>query len=647
MIIYFKEHRKFFFLFLIITFLFYGNSLKNKYSLDDDYVTVTNFPIKGKEKEYVPNHNLVSKGFKGILKIWKSRYAHDSEGSFDYRPVTTTTFAIEYGIFGQNPFISHFINILLHFFTVWLVFCVLIKLLEQHENKENIALICALLFLIHPVHTEVVNNIKCRDELLAFSFSMLSFWYCLKVYQKTTIKDILLIVLFLILGLLSKKSAMLILGIIPLSFGFYRKLNVKYLSTLIMALVLTFIITFIIKSNVVSEDIKRTFYHFENPLYTESFSFFQKLIIALKSFGFYTKLFIFPYPLRFYYGGNLIDYSTTLDFNFFVGVLYILLSIYIITKYKNKLFIFATLLYLGCIFPFVNFISPSPGVIAERFVYSASLGFCLIITSGLLIFFKNFNFQSYSQLLSKPMIYITPLIIISMIYTWNRNNDWKNKLTLFENDIPHLENSAKANSLLANEYFEMLRLPNKKYPNNILIQKCIKHYSQAIKNDSTLYSAYNNVGVVYYSYLNDIPNSKKYFSLAITKRPKYSQAYENLGNCYKQEKNIKKSYECYTKAIRYNPKQFTAFSAAIDLFFGQKEYDKSLHVIKIAQQNFPDNYELIAQEANCNLMKKDTLSAIEKYKEAYDLTPNPNLAQYIAKKYMEIGDTVNAKKYQY
>lgn len=646
MIIYFKENKKVFFLLFTLTFLYYGNSLRNKYSLDDDYVTVTNFPVKGKEKEYVPNHNLVSKGFKGILKIFKSRYAHDTDGAFDYRPITTVTFAIEYAIFGQSPFISHFINILIYFFSIWLIFCNLFKLLEQHENKLNIAFICALLFLIHPIHTEVVNNIKCRDELLAFSFSMLALCHCFKIYEKFTFKNLFLIALFLSLGLLSKKSAILFIGIMPLCFVFYRKFSVKYLYVILSAGLFALLIVFFLKLNVVTEEIKRNFYHFENPLYTEHFSLFQKLIIALKSFGFYTKLFIFPYPLRFYYGGNLIDFSTTLDVNAFVGLLYILLSIYIIIRYKNKLFIFATLLYLGCIFPFVNFASPSPGLIAERFVYSASLGFCLIITSGLLILFnKNFKFQSYSQLLSKPMMYVTPVIIISMIYTWNRNADWKNKLTLFENDIPHLENSAKANSLIANEYFELLRIPNKKYPGNVLVQKCIKYYTQAVKNDSSIYSAYNNVGVVYYSFLNDMSNAKKYFSLAIRHRPLYSQAYENIGNCYKQEKNIKKALECYKKAIVISPKQYSAFMAAINMSFENKLYNQSINFIQIANTQFPNSYELTAQEANCYFMKKDTVTALQKYDEAYNLNPNPSLAQFISTQALKKGDTTLYKKY--
>jgi hypothetical protein len=646
MIIYFKEHKKIFFLLFALVFLYYGNSLKNKYALDDDYVTVTNFPIKGKEKEYIPNHNLVSKGFKGILKIWKSRYAHDSESSFDYRPVTTTSFAIEYAIFGQSPFMSHLINMLLYFFCVWLIFCVLIKLLNQHEYKINIAFFCALLFLIHPIHTEVVNNIKCRDELLAFSFSMLSFWYCLKAYDKITLKHLVLIVVFLVLGLLSKKSTMLFLGIIPLSFVVYRKLNLKHLYLLVTALILTFAIIFMFKSNVVTEEIKRTFYHFENPLYTDHFSFYEKLFIGLKCFGFYTKLLFIPYPLRVYYGGNLIDFSASLDINFIVGILYLVLSIYLIFKYKNRLFIFATLFYLGCLFPFVNFASPSPGVLAERFIFCASLGFCLVLTTGLLIFLKNFSFQSYAQLFSKPMIYVTTVVVISMVYTWSRNNDWKDKLSLFEHDITHLEKSAKANSLLANEYFEMLRSPNKKYSNQVLIDKSLKHYNLSVKNDSSFFTAYNNAGVIYYSYLKDIASAKKYFLLAIRHRPLYAQAYENLGNCYKLEKNTEKAIESYKKSIEINPEQYTAYTSAIYLYFEQKKYDQAIKLITVANSTFVNNYELIAQEANCYLMKGDTLKAIDKYEEAYTVYPNQNLAQYLSQKYKETGDTAKADFYK-
>ena len=644
MTIYYKEHKKVFFTFLVLVFLFYGNSLKNKYALDDDYVTVTNFPTKG--KEFVPNHKLVSKGFGGIVKIWKSRYAHDSEGSFDYRPFTTTTFAIEYAIFGQNPFVSHLVNLLLYFTCVWLLFCIILKLLEEYEQKFALAFLCSLLFLVHPIHTEVVNNLKCRDELLAFICGMCALWFSLKTYTKLNFKNIVFVIIFLALGLFSKRTAMIFFAVIPMCIIFFRKVNIKKIGILLAVLVVTNYLIPLVKLNIVSEKVVRHFYHFENPLYTDSVSLFHRLIIGIKTFGFYVGFSLFPYPFRNYYGTNMFDLSTDINIYFIIAIVFILICSWFIYKQKNKLLLFATLLFCGCIAPFTNIGTPAPGVLAERFAYFSSIGFCLILAIIILNFIKVINYKSVADFFSKPLVYLLPVMLICMAYTWNRNSNWNNKLTLFEHDITHLEKSSKANSLLANEYFEMLRSPNKKYSDQILIQKCIKHYSAAITNDSSFFSAYNNVGVIYFSYLNDINTAKKHFSLAIRHRPLYAQAYENLGNCYSKELNLMKAYECYKKAIEINPKQYSAYMSAINLFFEKKEYDKTIKVIKIAHSNFPDNYELIAQEANCYLLKGDTTVAITRYEDAYNLNPNSYLAQFLYQKYKEIGDVTKSDFYK-
>jgi tetratricopeptide (TPR) repeat protein len=639
MLTYFKEFKTLFFTFFVISLMFYGNSLKNKYALDDDYITVTNFPEKG--KEFIPNHKLVSKGILGIPKIWKSRYAHDSEGAFDYRPVTTSSFAIEYSLFGQNPILSHLINIILYSLNVWLLFCVLMKLLENYEYKFKISFLCSFIFLIHPAHTEVVNNLKCRDELLAFLFSLLALWYCLKSFEKQTFKNIILILLFLILGLLSKRTAIIFFAIIPLCFLFFRKINLKHIIATVISILVVQLVYVIIKNSVVTEKAIRNFYHFENPLYTNPVSIFQKIIIGIKTLGFYIKFMIVPYPFRYYYGSNTFDLSGEINIFFIIGILSLLLSAFFIYKQKNKLLTFSILLFLGSIAPFLNVLAPAPGVLGERFTYISSFGFSLIIAWIIAFKFKKISIQNVSQLYTKQLKYLLPVIFILMIYVWNRNSIWYNKITLFEKDIIHLNKSAKANSLLANEYFEMLRSPKKKYSDQILIQKCIKHYSQAVGNDSTFFSAYNNLGVVYYSYLNDIPNAKKYFSLGIRHRPLYSQAYENLGNCFKQEKNEKKAFESYKTSIVINPKQYTAFIACYNLFFENKKFDKALKINLISQIQFPNTYELIAQEANCYLMKTDTIKALDKYQEAYNVNPNSYLSKYMAQKYLEIKDTVN------
>ena len=101
-----KQLRIYFWGILLFTFLLYGNSIKNGYAFDDNYVTVIN-PEK-------PDNPRIEKGIRGIPEIFASHYIQSKDQSFEYRPLVLTTFAIEYQFFGSNPYVSHFINVLLY-----------------------------------------------------------------------------------------------------------------------------------------------------------------------------------------------------------------------------------------------------------------------------------------------------------------------------------------------------------------------------------------------------------------------------------------------------------------------------------------------------------------------------------------------------
>lgn len=627
----------------VLVFILYGNSLKNKYALDDEYITVTNF--ENKTQQYIPNHKLVSKGFAGLPEIWKSNYAVDNESSFDYRPVTTSTFAIEYGLFGQKPFISHLINVLLYAFTCMLLYLTVLKLFAAYKLNETTALIACLLFIILPVHTEVVNNLKCRDELLGLFFILSGLFYGIDIYDKPRLKPIAIVVLSIALAVFSKPSGILAIPVILLSIFTLRTFNAKKTGILTGVLLLIFAATEIAKGRLITETEIRIFYGFENPLYTAPAGFADKIIIAIKTLGFYIKTMVVPLPFRFYYGTNTFDISAQVNAYFVLALLVLIAGGYSIYKTRNRYFIFAFLFFLGTIFPFLNFITPVAGVVGERLGYIASVGFAISI-AVLLAEKLPAKYLLHQPLLSKTNLYYSPVILICALVIWNRNPNWQSKLTLFEHDLPELKESAKANSLLANEYFEMLRSPNPKYPPQQVIQKCLYHYSTAVGIDSSFYSAYNNAGVVYYSYLNDIPNATRFFKLAIRHKDRYNQAYENLGNCYKNTGKHKEAEEMYLKAISINSRQYSAYKAWIEMLFTDKQYDKTILILNYAKQIFKNNYELYIFEANCYLMKNQLKESLECYEKAYALNPNKELAGYISSKYMEIGNATKSLEYK-
>jgi hypothetical protein len=134
------------------------NTLFNQYALDDVVVMTGN--------------TLVAKGFKGIPEILSKDffYGLEKKGSDlsggRYRPLSLIVFAVEYQFFGENPFVSHLINLGLMLVLIAMLF----HLLEAHlfhKYHAYMAFLTCLVFLVHPVHAEVIANVKSRDELLA------------------------------------------------------------------------------------------------------------------------------------------------------------------------------------------------------------------------------------------------------------------------------------------------------------------------------------------------------------------------------------------------------------------------------------------------------------------------------------------------
>ena len=103
----------------------------------------------------------------------------------------------------------------------------------------------ALIFLVHPMHTEVVANIKSLDEILALLFSVLFLNSFLSFHQIKNFKTLLIIVTFLLLALLSKESSVILLAIAPIAMYVFTNDSIKNIllkTTPILIIVLLFTI---------------------------------------------------------------------------------------------------------------------------------------------------------------------------------------------------------------------------------------------------------------------------------------------------------------------------------------------------------------------------------------------------------------------
>ena len=131
-------------------FILYANTLTHDYAVDDQTAIIQN--------------KLTQQGVSALPTIFTSAYRAgvDDRPEGLYRPLSIALFAIEWQLSGGDPRLGHWVNVLLYVVTAFMLFLALTLFLDKH----NILLpfIATLLFVTHPIHTEVVANIKSRDE---------------------------------------------------------------------------------------------------------------------------------------------------------------------------------------------------------------------------------------------------------------------------------------------------------------------------------------------------------------------------------------------------------------------------------------------------------------------------------------------------
>lgn len=635
---------------IAMCFALYSNTIPNEYSMDDELVTSTNKRIEN--------------GIKAIPSIFTSLY---SEGKlkYEYRPIVKVTFAIENQFFGVNPHVSHFINILIYAFTCLLLFKILQKLMQDY-NKLFLFFIVAL-FLAHPVHTEVVASLKNRDEMLSFMFSLITLNYLISYVKKGKWISMIMAFFFYLCAYLSKASALVFLAIFPLVLYFFTKVSWKKL-LLIFGVIFVAILLSRYGPKIFLPKPDRDVYFFENPLFMYK-GILIRFATGIVSLMFYLRILFFPHPLLFYYGYDMIPVSHLTDGLVILGItVHLALFVFAVWKIKQKhILSFAILYYLISISMFSNIVKPAMGIVAERFVYASSLGFCIVVAYFIFKFMKKdarLNFISSGDR-SKLLL---PLIIILIPYsakTISRNTSWKDHMTLYSNDIKHLENSAKANALIGGQMMaELNKLLFKGQPPKDLNQKLtqiIGFYNQSIKIYPDYYSSYNNIGTIYFTVLASSAKNNgdtilaakyyrkgiPYFKKAISMKPDYAEAYFNLAYSYEMIGNYDSALYCYRKNISIKPDNVRSMSNLANMYFNVFNlYDSAVAINKRIIVLNPESDAPYINLGTYSLKRSDTIGAVKMYETALEKFPsNYNLAAKLSKYYFN-KDKEKYLKYQ-
>ncbi|MGB4959671.1 MAG: tetratricopeptide repeat protein [Saprospiraceae bacterium] len=480
-----------------------------------------------------------------------------------YRPLTPAMFAIEYQMVGNNPWLGHLVNILLYGLLCMLVYKMLLTLL-CHQSKDQrmqyLVFATAVLYSLHPLHTEVVANIKGRDEIMSMLGSVAALYAMLKYVDVKDIKYLWLACISFFVAFLSKENTITFLAVTPLALYYFRDLKWTTAVTKSAALLIPTVLILMIRFGILGNDFGGTPMELMNNPYLKlvngnyiMFDKGEKLATILFTLGKYIQLLIFPHPLTNDYYPRHIDIKQMSDIGVILSMLvYVTLGYLAFAGLKNKSVVgFAASYFLITLSIVSNIVFPIGTNMSERFMFMPSLGFALLV--GYLLVKWVYDTAGLK-------VFLIVLAVISGLYavkTVTRNLVWESDFRLFTTDVKISTNSAKAlNSAGGALTTEALKEEDIETKNQMLHQ-AITYLDKALVVHPTYKNAYLLKGNAHY-YLKDYPNSisayeqalaidgefkDAFVNLAVTLRDAGRQAGEVENNLAKAEQLLLRSYQ--------------------------------------------------------------------------------------------------------
>ena len=594
------------FFLVAVSFIIYWNTLSNGYVLDDFSV--------------IKENNIVNQGTKGIPLIWKSSYRYGYLNVNDglYRPLTLTIFAIEWQLFPDKPAFAHFINILLFSLSMFFGF----RFFARIVKPEFIAplFLTFLLFAVHPIHTEVVGNIKSFDEIMCFSLSLLGLGLMYNYHHKKRFFLLISAILIFFAGLLFKESAILFLAILPVFLWYFTDQKIIKIILNTSLFLIPILIFFAIRKNILGSYFGLEQVSVIDNLLVAAKTFQEKVATIFYILGYYLKLMVAPFPLLYNYSYNqipIVGFSNIVTI--FSLLFHIALFVFGILSIKEKkLYGFGIWFMLIGLGLYSNLFATIGAAMGERFYYFSSFGFIWFFVFGIFYFSKmheqkvSFISWTSNKKLNYFLIFVFVTSAIFSFQVYSRNKDWKNNITLYRNDMPKSLGSARSHYYLGNELVG-------------LVSDTMKN--QELKKEM-------------------LAEAEKHLLRSLEIIPDYNDCITQLGVCYYRGGNYKDASIYYKKALKNNPNDALSINNLAAIYFATGKYNQAIDMYKRAIELNPRFADAWVNIGSCMGMTQRYQESIEAFEKAIEIDPSKSKAYFfMAKSYEFLGDTKKAKDY--
>ena len=393
-------------LIIIIVLTAYSNIFDNQLIIDDQYF-IQEWPL--------------TRSWSNVGQLLAGANPESQPGV--YRPIRSLLYLIYYQLWGANPTGYHLHSLLVHLASTMLVYGVIREIRVIGEKRKKIAFVAALLFGLHPIHTESITYIAASMEMTGVVFFLAAFYTYLKNKRVWT-------VFFALLAFFTYEMTLtlsLLLGLYELTLG---KKDWKRIWPVAVAAVSYLLVRIGILgiSPARGDYLAYSFYHTQLTMTKMWIKYLWLLIWPVTLSHNQTIVPGFEAFMTPYSDQAAILRQSILDPEILLSITIIIIIIFIIfiARKNHPLISFAIGWFFISLLPVAYFL-PQGTAFAEKYLYIASFGWVLVLAWVFYKIYNNYNHYKY---------YIALVILtVALLYgvrTALRNSNWQSPKTLWE-----------------------------------------------------------------------------------------------------------------------------------------------------------------------------------------------------------------------
>lgn len=318
---------------------------------------------------------------------------------------------------------------------------------------------------------------------------------------------------------------------------------------------------------------------------------------SLQILSHYLYKVVLPYPLSFYYGYKFIYPQKIIDTVPMISLLLHLILFFIALLLLNKAreISFGIWIYLIAISSCSNYVQFIPGMLADRFLFVPSLGWCVILvflTARVFRINTTEKILSWTSVPSAPKYFLLAILLLYSGITFTRNFNWKDDLTLFRNDINYVYQSGQAHNLLALHLMKRAEAEQNVNAKTEMQREALVHFKKALEIVPSFFNVAYDIGRTYMAL--QIPDSAILaFKYTLTIDTSFSDVQLNLADMLLNVGRYDEAIPYFRYVIKKRPADYIAYNKLSYLLFMQKKYVESINVNRAALQqitNLPDPF---------------------------------------------------------